>query len=302
MKNGIVSFFSILMCALSLSSFVIINEKQRNESTPDTHKKKKTWTKQVWSIIDVNDPVNNHIFRPYNDYFIGINPDTEDFNFNVLKEQKPNMKENLWNIIQYHFHTNEIKMFLPYNPDWAITKDHGHLLFEMSSERYGLTPNQNIETDSLFRENLKMFQVLGEEIFDPYVTAFTNVDGYDSVRTDENGSIVTVYPPNEFIWYQDKDIVQYKIKESWVINEQGVILRKTIDAIAPVKNDLDENGVIIDKRELFWIDFEELGNILGGYYIYDENDLTKKVYSFKDYFDHRKFSSTVVAQDSLHVR
>ncbi len=298
MQNGLKHTIWISGILVLLTSFININKTQRCESIPETSGKKKTWTKHVWSTIDSKDAVNKHIFEPYNDYFVGINPETESFSFHVLQKQKANMKENLWNILLYHFYSNELKMYIPYNPDWAITKDHGHLLFEMNSSTYGSKPNGSIDNDTLFRDNLIGFELVGFEYFDPYPIAMTDEYGDDSIDIDGN----TVYYPNDIIWYQDKDIVQFKIKETWEINEQGAILKKTIDAIAPMKNELDENGNIVGVHELFWVDFTELKTILDNYFIYDDKDSTKKIHSFSEYFDQRKFSSTIIEQDSLHVK
>ena len=127
------------------------------------------------------------------------------------------------------------------------------------------------------------------------------------------------------MYLNSRNIVAYHLKEDWYFDKERSVLDKRIIAIAPVarfaeapapgpgelstRGSLlfyDENGVAlvmadggfkehegrIEERELFWLYFDELRNVIVNYYVYnDKNDA--QWMSYDDLFWKRKFASTI---------
>jgi hypothetical protein len=127
--------------------------------------------------------------------------------------------------------------------------------------------------------------------------------------------------PPKTAFISSESIIAYYIKEDWYFDKERSVLDKRIIGIAPVmyfKNDpkggvpespvLIENGIYYElgpkgktpfsisdtkiERELFWLYFDELRNVLVNYYVYnDKNDA--QWMSFDDLFWKRKYAATI---------
>jgi hypothetical protein len=125
------------------------------------------------------------------------------------------------------------------------------------------------------------------------------------------------------MFISSSNIVAYNIKEDWYFDKERSVLDRRIIAIAPIarytiedtqNNDpvtrgelvvydkygkqwVFDNGFVeydgqVEEREMFWLYFDELRNVLVNYYVYnDKNDA--QWMSFDDLFWKRKFSSTI---------
>jgi hypothetical protein len=128
------------------------------------------------------------------------------------------------------------------------------------------------------------------------------------------------------LYISSNSILAYHIKEDWYFDKERSVLDKRIIAIAPVarytvseeledgavageRGDLvffNETGVAFslqegefkewegqtEEREMFWLYFDELRNVIVNYYVFnDQNDALWM--SFDDLFWKRKFSSTI---------
>ena len=125
-------------------------------------------------------------------------------------------------------------------------------------------------------------------------------------------------PPKTF-YLSSESIVAYNIKEDWYFDKERSVLDKRIIAIAPVVRFKNAQGpletVIVQdhgiykeltakglkaispndelvERELFWLYFNELRDVLVNYYVYNDLNEAQKM-SFDDLFWKRKFSSTI---------
>ena len=137
-----------------------------------------------------------------------------------------------------------------------------------------------------------------------------------------------VLEPGRSKWIASNSIIAYYIKEDWYFDKERSVLDKRIIAIAPVMNfkydpqgrrnlpiiynennepttkittvDAAGNKVVefkvykdqMEERELFWLYFDELRDVLVNYYVYNEKNDTQWM-SFDDLFWKRKFSSTI---------
>jgi hypothetical protein len=134
--------------------------------------------------------------------------------------------------------------------------------------------------------------------------------------------------PDNLQYINSACITAYNIKEDWFFDKERSILDRRIIAIAPVarlkyveqeKSDeisedginrfssligVDRNGGFIDasgnpytgnlvEKELFWLYFPELRDVIVNYYVYNELSDAQWM-SFDDVFWKRKFSSTIL--------
>jgi hypothetical protein len=128
------------------------------------------------------------------------------------------------------------------------------------------------------------------------------------------------------MWVPSNNIVAYHIKEDWYFDKERSILDKRIISIAPVarytyvepeegevalrgellvydnigkpylfsgsSNEFELYEGRVEEREMFWLYFDELRNVIVNYYVYnDKNDA--QWMSFDDLFWKRKFTSII---------
>ncbi|MFM7006029.1 MAG: hypothetical protein ACKOWX_02120 [Flavobacteriales bacterium] len=128
------------------------------------------------------------------------------------------------------------------------------------------------------------------------------------------------------MWVPSNNIVAYHIKEDWYFDKERSVLDKRIIAIAPVarytytdpeegesatrgellvydnigkpylfsssSNEFEQYDGKVEEREMFWLYFDELRNVLVNYYVYnDKNDA--QWMSFDDLFWKRRFTLTI---------
>lgn len=119
--------------------------------------------------------------------------------------------------------------------------------------------------------------------------------GEDSLIQDPStGYWEAVYPPSDLSWFEDSDIIAYKIKEKWILDKNGDVRDKKISAIAPIIKMYDSNGNDIGERELFWIDYGALEELLKPYYIKLDRYKKDQIISLYDFFDKREFYASKI--------
>jgi Gliding motility associated protein GldN len=262
--------------------------------------KKKKWTRNVWSVIDSVSISNKLLFSPYNDFHMGYDVFNGGYVLEKLLKQEDAISFNLWNIMLFHFLKGELTLYSPYNPDWYDTRDNGFLQYPVTSKMYGSSENGTFTNDEKFRRSIINFQFISlTDVSSVRVAVKSQVDPLmDSITS--NGNVI--YYARAVTYFLDQDITQYKLKENWTIDENGLVLDKEIKAIAPMVNALDQDGNYIGTYELFWLDFNDLRKVLATHFMLLDNQSKKKVSSFEDYFLERKFESKVAEQDSVQVK
>ncbi len=170
--------------------------------------------------------------------------------------------ENLWTLLHPQIIQGKLTIYSPYDPGSFTVFDNGELRYPIK----GNGPNDNFLNASVMRDQLCYY--LGR--FGPQPSfPIVNMNGEDSVLTFPDGSISFVYPPRDYLWYQDKEIVKYKVRIRVIVNEQGKETKRTIQSIAPVVAE-QENGEINNGRELFWLDYNEVKPLLKTGYFFDK--------------------------------
>ena len=244
-----------------------------------------TWSKRVWSVIDLREKFNHPLYYPLDDIQLGM-------------WQKNTSRWSLWTIIRYHIMTGDLTAYSPFNPNWESWKD-GDMF------KYPITPTLaggNYENDKQFREDV--FIYLGTELRDPFAPPLKSwaYPEEDSLIQDPvTGMWEAVYPPADTVWFKSSDIVQYKLKEDWFFDKERSVLDRRIIGIAPVIYLKDVGGNIIGFRELFWLYFPECRYVFQNFFVQNRNNDAQRM-SFDDLFWKRMFQSYIVKETNLYDR
>ncbi len=300
------STYLILILAFIGSSSAAYCASDNNSTFPvkETHQKKvKTWTKSVWSYIDTTSQENSPLFYPHNQLQDpGIDAMIGEFTEANLENQRKAMKQNLWNILRYHFFKSELTLYFTRNPEWYDYIDHGELLFPLTAKKYADKKDANYFNDKDFREMTKYSDLIGYEIFNEYPMALMSIDypGEDSINADGD----VVYAPNDYVFYRDKDIAKLKLREEWKMDETGEVLKKSIKAICPIMKKYDANSEKFIEVETFWVDYKAISGLLENYFyqLKPQGEDKKKIYSIKEYFEKRMFKNEVYEEEGIHVK
>ncbi len=181
--------------------------------------------------------------------------------------------ENLWTILHPMIIDGTIDSYYPYNPELFVSRDDGELRYPVmvKSESGTFLNSEKV------RENL--CYLLGR--FGPsYDTPLADQYGEDSMVIFADGAFHYQYPAREFYWYEDEDIIKYKLRVSLLINKNGDIKKRVIKSICPVVNQHSDEGVV-GEIELLWLNFEELEPYLKKAFYFDKDWKPK---SYLDYF------------------
>ncbi len=277
----------------------------KSDAAPLLDKKKKKWTKDVWSVIEIDQKINAPIFYPFNDKMPGFDYPNQEIKSELFEVHKGAIKWNLWTIIIRNFFNNKLLLYSPYDPEWENSRDDGFLLYPVSPSEFGKSADATYETDSTFRDNVLNMGLIGQILYDPYAVPLLSwlyPDEDSIIYNSKTGFYETVYPPDDIVLYQDKDIIAYNIKEKWVLDENGKVLDKIITAIAPIIIHRDNNGNVIGERELFWLEYTALVELLTPYYIQLNRYKKEEIITLSDFFDRREFYASEVSRDSIQVK
>ncbi len=243
-----------------------------------------TWSKKVWRVIDLREKFNHPLYFPMDDIQEGM-------------WKKNTTRWSLWTIIRHHIMTGDLTLYSPFNPDWEEWKDGDLFKYPVTSKK----PGGNYYNDKDLRERL--FVYVGTELLDPFAPALKSIvyPDEDSLIEDENGDLMTVYPPSDTAWFSSKDIVQYKIKEQVFFDKQRSVQEWRILGIAPVVYNRDVNGNITGFRELFWLYFPQCRYVFQNFFVQSSGNNAQRM-SFDDLFWKRKFTSYIVKESNLYDR
>lgn len=244
------------------------------------------WSKRVWRAIDMRERINQPMYYPLDE--------VKSYEW-ITNAQR----WSLWTIIRTHVLNGDLRLFSPYNP-----LSYGLGAWDGDQLKYPIdpTPGLNYYSDSLFRSDLVYyFGRLGPQGDIPLVDPF----GEPLVVMNEEGMETFVYDKPDTIWYNSKDIVEYRLKEDWFFDKQRSEMDVRIIAIAPVVYDIEldaeGNEQIRGKKELFWLYFPHCRFVFNNYYAYNDQNDTQWM-SFDDLFWKRRFSSYIYKESNLSDR
>lgn len=240
------------------------------------------WSKRVWETIDLREKINHSLYYPFD----------EITNAGVWVRHA--QRWSLWTVIRNHIITGDLRVFSPYNPNNVFGEWDGDQL------KYPIDPQQglNYQTDSLYRNELLYYMgKLGSQSDVPEVDQF----GEQIIITLPDGTQTFKYPPADTIWFNSKDIIQYRMKEDWFFDKERSVLDVRIIAIAPVVylTEKDANGVesVSGTRELFWLYFPHCRFVFNNYFVYNDQNDTQWM-SFDDLFWKRRFNAVMYKESN----
>jgi gliding motility associated protien GldN len=245
-----------------------------------------TWSKRVWSVIDLREKFNHPLYYPLDDINVA-----GDWNKNTTRW-------SLWTIIRYHVMTGDLTVYSPYNPGWQDYKDGDQFKYPMSLN----DPTKNYYNSQEFRD--KVFLYIGKIYRDPAAVPLKSwrYPSDDSVVYNAiTGFYDAVYPPDDTTWYQSNDIVQYRLKEDWFFDKERSVLDRRIIGIAPVIYERDDQGSIIGFEELFWLYFPECRYVFQNFFVQSRHNDSQRM-SFDDLFWKRMFQSYIIKESNLYDR
>ncbi len=242
-----------------------------------------TWSKRVWSVIDLREKFNHPLYYPLDDLQEGL-------------WQKNTSRWSLWTIIRHHVLSGDLTIYSPYNPDWEDWKDGDMFKYPVTVPQVGA----NYYNSKEYRE--AMFSYIGTELVDPFAPPLKSNEypEEDSVIY-VNGEPEAVYPPSDTLWFKSENIVQYKIKEDWFFDKERSVLDRRIIGVAPVIYQRDNNGNITGFRELFWLYFPECRYVFQNFFVQSRHNDSQRM-SFDDLFWKRMFQSYIVKETNLYDR
>lgn len=244
------------------------------------------WSRRVWEYIDLREKINHPLYYPLDE----ITP------YAWVRNAS---RWSLWTVIRQHVLNGDLRVFSPYNP---ISYGLGAIDGDQLKYPIDPQPGLNFYTDSAFREDLLYYiGRLGAQSDVPLVDEY----GDNIIIINADGTQEFSYEAPDTVWFDSKDIVQYRMKEDWFLDKQRSVLDVRIIALAPVvyKTEEDANGntSISGTRELFWLYFPHCRFVFNNYFVYnDKND--SQWMSYDDLFWKRRFNSVIYKESNVYDR
>ncbi len=97
------------------------------------------------------------------------------------------------------------------------------------------------------------------------------------------------------------DVRRYRLQEIWFFDKESSTMQVRILGIAPLKDELDENGNVLFERAMFWVYYPGARQLLANEDVYAYgNDAAAR--SWEDVFEARYFNSYIVAESDVLSR
>ena len=207
----------------------------------------KAW-RDSWPIVDANIQIHGSRLMNAENYQFAFNDRTE----------------NLYTLIHPKLISGELTLYSPYDPQmYGLSGfDDGELRYPVKGEK---EEDQFLTSETLREKMIYYLGYMGPQSDVPLTDEF----GDPITLTRADGSQEFVYPPRDYRWYTDRDIVKYKIRVQEFIKKDGSVKKRVIESFAPIVHQYDDDK-IVGERELFWIDFKEAKKLLKKSYFFNE--------------------------------
>lgn len=243
-------------------------------STLETSESKRFYEKTVFVELDFKK--DSVLFLPYSKAWNTnwnlssdlLSGGSSLMNYDKYKSAFENRMDNLWTVLHPMIIENTVTSYYPYDPEsYGLSG-----VFDEGEMRYPITnqeENETFLTSEKVRDGLSY--LLGR--YGPEQD-FPLLDDYGDalIIILADGTEAFAYPPRDYQWYKDSDIVKYKLRVSILVNKKGKEIKRIIRSISPVTYIIDDEYEIEGEKDMIWLDFEELKPHLKEVYYLDGND------------------------------
>jgi len=224
------------------------------------------------------DPANSQFMTPVNDIVEKRSKsEREILAYDHIREADIMWQKRIWRVID----VNE-KINLPFK----------------NKER----PLINILLEAADSNQIQLYSVID----DKFTTPMT-----DEERSAIAGAIdtVPVVDPETYEVTYDlvprelnpNDVRRYRLQEIWFFDKESSTMQVRILGIAPLKDELDENGNVLYERAMFWVYYPAARQLLANEDVYAYgNDAAAR--SWEDVFEARYFNSYIIQESDVLSR
>ena len=97
------------------------------------------------------------------------------------------------------------------------------------------------------------------------------------------------------------DVRRYRLQEVWYFDKESSTMKVRILGIAPLKDELDENGNVLYERAMFWVYYPGARQVLANENAFTSaNDAANR--SWEDVFESRFFNSYIIKESNVTDR
>lgn len=152
-------------------------------------------------------------------------------------------------------------------------------------------------------EQLQLFSPIDDQFTTPLTAAdrMTIAGAVDTIPVvDPNNPAKVTYRAVARV-FNPATVTRYRLKEMWYVDKNSSQMKVRLLGIAPIVDDLDENGNVRYQRLLFWANYANSRPILARERAWVTANETAAT-SWEDVFEMRRFASYVTKEGNVHNR
>ena len=142
---------------------------------------------------------------------------------------------------------------------------------------------------NLMNGALKAYDAIDAQ-FSKELTVAQIINSVGDSIVDENGSLV-------YQNLESRSVVKYWLKEDWFFDSKYSKVEVRIIGVCPVKITLDKNGNVLGYKQLFWLYFRNIRNVLANIEVLKKRNTDEDRVSFDDVFIKRLFDSYIIQKE-----
>ena len=97
------------------------------------------------------------------------------------------------------------------------------------------------------------------------------------------------------------DIKRFRVKEVWFFDEESSTMQVRILGIAPLLDEVDDNGNFLFERPMFWVYYPDAREMLARHKVFNISNDASPI-TWEDVFEMRYFSSYIMKQSNVQDR
>ncbi len=224
------------------------------------------------------DPANNIFITPVNDIVEKrTKSERRILAYENIREADILWQKRIWRVLDVREKIN-----LPFsNPERPLI----NILMEAANDR-----------------KIELYSVLDDKFTTPLTEEERGsiAGGIDTVPVVDPETYEVTYSlvPREL---NPDDVRRYRLQEVWFFDKESSTMKVRILGIAPLIDELDENGNVITERPMFWVYYPGARQVLANENAFaSANDAANR--SWEDVFEMRFFNSYIIKQSNVTDR